>query len=100
RLPFDAASAIESAMQRITKPPSPLESAFQDIPGDLVATVTRCLATSRDARWPDAQALRAALSLQDEDADDGDVSLRFVRIGAFVVPAALIANGWVAVFSA
>jgi eukaryotic-like serine/threonine-protein kinase len=45
----------------MTKPAPPLRSVAPDVPRELAAVVDRALALERDARWPDASAMREAL---------------------------------------
>jgi hypothetical protein len=99
RLPFEADTPFASAMQRITVPPRPLRTVVQqDVPDDLIGIVSRCLATSRDDRWPDARALKRALTPDDDDYEP-DLPPKLLRLGVRVVPPSVLAVGWTQLFA-
>ena len=62
REPFADARAGELTTRRLSHDPPPLAAAAPSAPGELAATVMRCLARDPALRWPSAQAFRDALA--------------------------------------
>jgi hypothetical protein len=69
RRPFDAPTPADVLVQHMTKEPPPLQPLAAEAPDTLVKAVARCLKKDPAARWPDARALRQALSPSDEDVE-------------------------------
>lgn len=61
RPPFDARTAIEAIIAHVRDPVAPPSHLRDDVPDDLEAVVLRCLAKEPEDRFPDAEALEAAL---------------------------------------
>ncbi len=62
RLPFDAKTPTEMITGHLKTVPPPPSKFVPAIPPELDAIVLRCLEKSRDKRWADTAALRAALA--------------------------------------
>jgi serine/threonine-protein kinase len=57
-----ATTTQEELLLAMTQPLAPLASVLQDIAPEVAAIVDRAVAYDREARWPDAMAMRQALS--------------------------------------
>ncbi|MCC7133489.1 MAG: serine/threonine-protein kinase [Gemmatimonadales bacterium] len=78
RLPFDAAQASAVLVQHAVSPPTPLRAVAPDVPASLAAVIDRCLAKDPAERFPNCEALAAALTAALEDhqpATDGSTAL-------------------------
>jgi predicted Ser/Thr protein kinase len=65
RLPIQGASLREIAVKHMTHEPAPIDTLVPDVPDDLAAAITRCLAKAPEARWSDGKSLRQALTRED-----------------------------------
>jgi len=81
RLPFEGESFRDVIVQHVTKEPAPLAALVPDAPPDLTSAVMRCLAKDPGKRWPDAQQLRAALSVTDNEDALPDYAARIQGTG-------------------
>jgi eukaryotic-like serine/threonine-protein kinase len=70
RSAFQGGTDMENALARLTTSPPPLRALRPDVPNELEAITTRCLALDPANRFPDAATLRAALDALSDD-DDG-----------------------------
>lgn len=61
KLPFDADNAVKLIAVVMSGAPTPLAQYRTDVPPELAAVVMKCLTRSRDERFADYSALRAAL---------------------------------------
>lgn len=61
RLPFTADQAIQTLVLRLKQDPEPLSLHRPDLDPGVTAVIMRALARDREARWPDATAMREAL---------------------------------------
>jgi hypothetical protein len=87
RRPFLAESPLEAITQRLTQTPPPLTSVAPGVDTDLADAIMRCLEREPANRWPDAQALRASMTLLDEGEDP--LPIRLIRLA---VAMALVAS--------
>jgi serine/threonine protein kinase len=62
KLPYEAASIPALLFAIVEQTPAPLGELRPDLPSDFVAVVERAMAKDRAARFPDADAMRRALS--------------------------------------
>ena len=99
RRPFDTENPMDALTQRLTRDPKPLGSAVPDLPSDLAPVVDRCLQRDVTKRWPDAKSLREALLPSDEESEDS-LPGRLLRISATIGPLAVLAFGYLSVYSA
>jgi hypothetical protein len=99
RRPFDAESPMDALTQRLTREPKPLRSAVSNIPPDVALAVDRCLERDVMKRWPDAKSVREALQPSDEESEDS-LPGRLLRLSATLAPLALLAFGYLTVYSA
>lgn len=63
RYPFESENVGQLLAQHLTVPAPPVASLRAGLPAPLAAAVDRCLAKSPDERFPDGEALAAAISL-------------------------------------
>jgi hypothetical protein len=56
--------------KHLTQDPPPLRTSRPEVPEDLAAAITRCLAKDPAMRWPDARALREAIAPTGLDEDE------------------------------
>ncbi len=70
RSPFQGDSDMAAALARLTTPPPPLRELRPDVPPRVEAVTMRCLAVAPADRFPDAQALHAALDDLAEDSGE------------------------------
>jgi predicted Ser/Thr protein kinase len=66
RLPIQGASLREIVVKHMTHEPAPIDTLVPDVPDDLAAAITRCLAKAPEARWSDGKSLRRALTRDDQ----------------------------------
>jgi serine/threonine protein kinase len=99
RRPFDAESPMDALTQRLTRDPRPLGSAASEVPPDLALAVDRCLQRDVTKRWPDAKSLRETLLPSDEESEDS-LSGRLLRTSVTIGSLAVLAFGYVSVYSA
>ena len=84
RLPFEGDSAPALLAQHLTREPVPVSSVVPEVPDDLSRALSRCLAKSATARWPDGKSLKEALGSSPwEDADALSGELREVSSAMF-----------------
>jgi eukaryotic-like serine/threonine-protein kinase len=92
----------EELLLAMTQPLAPLASVLPDIPPEVAAIVDRAVAYDRDARWPDAMAMRQALSgllvngaLVDAPAPQatGGSALAGVHVPTLAVPEGALTTG-------
>src|SRR5262249_4589272 len=62
RPPFAGRTGMKLLAAHMYEMPEPLSRLRPDVPADLEAVILRCLAKDRNARFPDAESLNAALS--------------------------------------
>ena len=62
RPPFDSANVAEVLRAIVTEPPPSLAALAPQAPPELVAVVEKAMSKERDDRFPDARAMRHALS--------------------------------------
>jgi predicted Ser/Thr protein kinase len=92
RLPIQGASLREIVVKHMTHEPAPIDTLVPNVPDDLAAAVTRCLAKSPEARWPDGKSLRQALTRDDPGEPRLPEDLR--GLPGFAAWAALWAAVW------
>ena len=90
--PFHGVGARDAMMQHATHEPPPLRSVSPDVPEDLAAVITRCLAKDPDARWPDGRSL--CMALAPEKTPEAGVPDDLREVASFGTWAAL----WLAVW--
>ena len=61
RLPFTADNVLQTLVLRLKEDPQPLGQHRPDLDPELAGIVMRALERSREARWPDTEAMRRAL---------------------------------------
>src|SRR5204863_513434 len=61
-LPFVGPNDMSVLARHVSEPPPPLASVAPGVPPRLAATIDRCLAKDPDARFPNGEALAAALA--------------------------------------
>ena len=81
RLPFEGPTAGDIMAQHITKEAPALKTFAPDVPFEIATALTRCLVKDRGKRWPDASALRQAITIP---ADD-DQPPQFDGLGVFFI---------------
>jgi hypothetical protein len=79
RLPFDGKTPGDVLVQHLTKEPPPLQAVAPGTPYRLSAALMRCLAKDPSARWPDAKALKEALT-PDESVPELPAKVRAVGV--------------------
>ncbi len=62
RLPFEGDDPLAVISQHLHAPVVPPGAYRKDVPAELERAIVRCLAKDREQRWPDAEALDAALA--------------------------------------
>jgi hypothetical protein len=67
---FASGAAEDGMMRRLREDAPPLTQVVPEVPEDLSAVIARCLRRDRDARWPNARALREAVSPTTLEADE------------------------------
>jgi predicted Ser/Thr protein kinase len=92
RLPIQGASLREIFVKHMTHEPAPLDTLVPDVPDDLAAAITRCLAKTPEARWSDGKSLRRALTRDDQGETRLPEDLR--GLPGFAAWAALWAAVW------
>src|SRR5262245_2459880 len=90
RRPFDAENPLEALTKRLTQDPPPLSSVAPGVDEDLADAIMRCLEREPADRWPDAQALRAALALIDEGEDPFFIRLLRLAVAMAVVTSVVV----------
>jgi hypothetical protein len=90
RLPFEGPTAGDIMVQHITKEAPALKSLAPEIPSEIGAALTRCLAKDPNKRWSDARSLRQAMTIpQDEETppelDGLGIFLVAPMIGALIL---------------
>ncbi|MEX2179231.1 MAG: serine/threonine-protein kinase [Gemmatimonadaceae bacterium] len=68
RLPFEGSALREVLVQHATRAPIPPTQIIPSLPLDLVTVITRALAKEPAERWPNAGAMREALSPESEES--------------------------------
>jgi len=99
RRPFDAETSMDALTQRLTRDPKPLRAAATEVSPDLALAVDRCLQRDLTKRWPDAKSLREALLPSEEKSDDS-LPGRFLRVSAIMGSLAVLAFGYLSIYSA
>ncbi len=66
RLPFEGPSAVAVAAARLTRPPPDPRASRPTLSASLAAIILRCMARDPADRFPNAEAVEAALSLEPE----------------------------------
>jgi len=97
RLPFEGDSAPALLAQHLTHEPAPVSTVVPGVPDDLSRALSRCLAKSATARWPDGKSLKEALGRSpwdDTDAVSGE--LRELSSAVFWSASASWVLGWAA----
>ena len=101
RLPFEGPTPGDIMVQHITKEAPTLKSLAPEIPVEIATALTRCLAKDPGKRWPDANALKGALSVT--GGDDEDILIpalgslrRLTQISYLLLPLSMYVwlNGW------
>jgi serine/threonine-protein kinase len=98
RLPFEASNLPALLVRQATEPPVSIVRVAPGIPSALAAAIDRCLAREPAARFPDGEAVAAALAPQSDARPSLPATLR-----AWVAarnPLALPYLGWSTAFSA
>jgi serine/threonine protein kinase len=99
RRPFGGATTVDALMQRLTQEPQPLRVVAPDVDGDFAAAINRCLQRDPALRWPDARSLRETLMPSDDDGTDDSPRVFPLRIGATMIPIALLAEAYLRVYA-
>ena len=75
-LPFNASTVASVLAMHLTQAARPLSAAAPDVPRKLAAVVDRCLAKSREERWPSGEALADALGQSGEHREEVPAPVR------------------------
>jgi predicted Ser/Thr protein kinase len=92
RLPYEGRSYREVLLRQTTQEPPPLQSIRPEVPDDLAAAITHCLAIEPANRWADGKSLRLALA--SDDPPDASLPTDLRDIPSFGTWAALWATVW------
>jgi hypothetical protein len=91
RPPFEGGTPQDVLVKRLTAEAPSLAEVASDVPEDLAAAVMRCLRRDPAARWPDARALREAVSPTSLEADQLPEPLDTLDgTGPFLLPFVLL----------